>query len=157
MLSPRARSTSLRVNCAEGSIKTDSSTPLKINCVEGSIKTDYSTPLPLRLHSGLKAISARNDETGFSHMLLKSLPIKYFFSHPLGLLWILMTQVVQVQECFTWNIKKEIAIVKIVGSKKRKWQKSEANKRKKVGKLRNITIRNIVCCYYIKIYIVLNC
>jgi len=61
LLSPRARSTSLRVNC-----------------VEGSIKIDSSTPLPLRLRLGLKAISARNDETGFSHTLLKSLPIKYF-------------------------------------------------------------------------------
>jgi len=42
-LLPRAHSTSLRVNCVEGSIKTDSSTPLR---------------------------SARNDKTGFSHTLL---------------------------------------------------------------------------------------
>ncbi len=42
LLLPRAHSTSLRVNCVEGSIKTDSSTPLR---------------------------SARNDKTGFSHTL----------------------------------------------------------------------------------------
>jgi len=45
LLLPRAHSTSLRVNCVEGSIKTDSSTPLR---------------------------SARNDKTGFSHTLLDS-------------------------------------------------------------------------------------
>jgi len=34
------------------------------------------------------------------------------------------------KECFTWNIRKEMAIVKIGGVKKRKMQKSEASKRK---------------------------
>ncbi len=60
----------------------------------------------------------------------------FFSSHPLDLLWVdlqwaLMTQAVQFQECFTWNIRKEKAKVKNIRLKKGKLQRSEKNKREK--------------------------
>jgi len=60
------------------------------------------------------------------------------------------------KECFTWNIRKEMAIVKIGGVEKKKNAKNLRQVREKEKKFRSSTMLGVFSYIYTILYIRLN-